>query len=202
MNQPLIFGFYGLSNSGKTHAMTTLIHNLTSKGYRIAAVKFTDKSLSLDTRGKDTWKYKEAGASLVVLSTSLEDTLMMKTIPWKDMVHSISCLSFFDVILVEGAHDESIPKFRFGEIEVRNNTIASFQGDIGSLEDIILNDLIKKRKDKEEGEMNTTIMLKVNGKDIPLSEFPSEIITNTVLGMIRSLKGFDEIHEVELHIEL
>ena len=46
------------------------------------------------------------------------------------------------------------------------------------------------------------ISIKVNGKQIPMTEFPSEIIKNTICGMLKSLKGVDEIKNVEIHFEM
>lgn len=40
--------------------------------------------------------------------------------------------------------------------------------------------------------MNETIELIINGKKIPLSEFPKDFIKNTLVGMVKSLKGVDE----------
>lgn len=45
------------------------------------------------------------------------------------------------------------------------------------------------------------IILKVNGEDVPLTEFPAEIITQTILGMLKALHGVDEIEEVEISIK-
>jgi len=47
----------------------------------------------------------------------------------------------------------------------------------------------------------SSLTIMVNGKKIPLTEFPEEIITNTLLGMIQSLKGVEEIHTVEISIK-
>jgi len=47
-----------------------------------------------------------------------------------------------------------------------------------------------------------TISLKVNDKYIPLSEFPSEFITHTIIGMIKPLKGVDEIDTIEIKIKI
>ena len=44
------------------------------------------------------------------------------------------------------------------------------------------------------------VSIKVNGKDIPLTGFPEEFIANTIIGMISSLKGVDEIKDVEIKI--
>jgi len=45
------------------------------------------------------------------------------------------------------------------------------------------------------------IIVKVNGKEIPLTEFPAEFIVNSICGMLRSLKGVDEIKKVEIQFE-
>ena len=40
--------------------------------------------------------------------------------------------------------------------------------------------------------MTDQVELRVNGKLIPLTEFPDEFIKNTVIGMIKSLKGVEK----------
>ena len=42
------------------------------------------------------------------------------------------------------------------------------------------------------------IKVKVNGKDIPLTEFPAEFIKNSLNGMLKTLKNVDEIRSVEI----
>ena len=44
--------------------------------------------------------------------------------------------------------------------------------------------------------MNDKIKLKVNGKIIPLTEFPNLFIKNTLIGMIKSLKGIKSDEEI------
>ena len=46
------------------------------------------------------------------------------------------------------------------------------------------------------------IKVKVNGKDIPLTEFPAEFIKNSICGMLRTLKGVDEIKTVEIKFDV
>ena len=45
------------------------------------------------------------------------------------------------------------------------------------------------------------IIIKVNGKKIPLTEFPTKFIKNTITGMLQSLKGIDDIQEVEIYFK-
>ena len=42
------------------------------------------------------------------------------------------------------------------------------------------------------------LIIKVNGKQIPLTEFPTDFIKNTICGMLKSLKGVDDISDVEI----
>jgi len=46
------------------------------------------------------------------------------------------------------------------------------------------------------------ISITVNEKQIPLTEFPADFITNTITGMLKSLKGVKEINKVEINIEM
>jgi molybdopterin-guanine dinucleotide biosynthesis protein B len=46
-----------------------------------------------------------------------------------------------------------------------------------------------------------SIILKVNGKEIPLTQFPADIIMQTILGMLKALKGVEEIKDVEICIK-
>ena len=46
------------------------------------------------------------------------------------------------------------------------------------------------------------IQVRVNKKAIPLSEFPANFIKNTVIGMMKSLKGIDKIGEVEIRFKV
>ena len=46
------------------------------------------------------------------------------------------------------------------------------------------------------------INIKVNGKEVLLTDFPTEIIKNTICGMLHTLKGVDEIKNVEIRFDL
>lgn len=44
------------------------------------------------------------------------------------------------------------------------------------------------------------IIVEVNGEKVQLSDFPREIITNILLGMLQSLKGVNEIKEAVIRL--
>ncbi|NMB61534.1 MAG: hypothetical protein GYA18_04255 [Chloroflexi bacterium] len=45
------------------------------------------------------------------------------------------------------------------------------------------------------------IQIKVNGEEISLTQFPAEIITQTILGMLKALRGVEVVKEVEITIK-
>lgn len=198
MKNPAVFGFYGESNTGKTSLIVKVIKRLTDECFKIATVKITDKSIGIDVEGKDTWKHSQAGSKLVVLSSPVEtDFLLKESKDIDEILQHISKLGCYDVVLVEGAHDLSIPKIRLGDsIEERENTIASYEGDFDGFIEIIKNEIAEK---KDRGKEKVSV--KINGKQISLTEFPSNFIKNTISGMLKSLKGVDKIDNVEIYFK-
>ena len=48
MKKPIIIGFYGYSDSGKTHLITRLIKKLNEDKINIACIKITPKDIHMD----------------------------------------------------------------------------------------------------------------------------------------------------------
>ena len=44
------------------------------------------------------------------------------------------------------------------------------------------------------------IKISVNGEDVSLTEFPSRIITNVIMGILSSLKGVEEIKNAKIEL--
>ena len=45
------------------------------------------------------------------------------------------------------------------------------------------------------------VQIKVNGKEIELTEFPARIIINVLYGLLKSLRGVEEIQKAEFVLE-
>jgi molybdopterin-guanine dinucleotide biosynthesis protein B len=57
----------GTKKSGKTTTTENLIRELTKRGYNVAAIKhIPEPDFTIDTPGKDTWRYAQAGAKTVI----------------------------------------------------------------------------------------------------------------------------------------
>jgi len=193
---PAVFGVYGESGSGKTKLIIDIIKRLTKEGFKIACIKITDKKINIDTKGKDTWKYEKAGSELVVLSSKNEtDFLIKNKEEIQKIIDQLNYLNKYDLVITEGANDNFTPKIRLGTIKIRKNTIQTYKGDFEELIETIKKEIIRSRNMKK-------ISIKVNGKQIPLTEFPADFITNTITGMLKSLKGVKEINKVEINFEM
>ena len=66
---PNVFIFVGHSGSGKTTLVEKLIRALSQRGLRVATIKHAHHKVELDTPGKDSFRYKEAGAAMSMLLT-------------------------------------------------------------------------------------------------------------------------------------
>ena len=143
-SKSIILGFYGESDSGKTTLVERLIHKLTEEGYQVAAVKKTNQNISIDSDGKDTHRYAQAGAKLVVFSTQIETSFLVNTnIGEEEIIANIQHLGNFDFIFVEGTNENLIPKIRLGTIAERENTLFTYDGDFENLLDLIKNRKLK-----------------------------------------------------------
>jgi len=195
MSKPAVFGIYGNSDTGKTTLIEHLVSQLTKEGFIVATIKQTKKAISLDIMNKDTWRYHDAGAGLVVFSSQCEtDFLLYKTLTFSEIIQRISSFGYYDLILVEGADDINIPKIQLGSGKKRTNTIASYEGNVKKILTLIKRELKKKQ-------LYQHLSITVNGKNIPLTEIPEQMITNTIVGILGSLKDVQDINEVTIELK-
>jgi molybdopterin-guanine dinucleotide biosynthesis protein B len=195
MLEPTVLGVYGSSDTGKTTLIVELVKRLTTEGYKIATIKQTNKAISLDTEDKDTWRHHDAGASLTVFSSASEtDFLVHKQMNTFEMIQRITDFDYFDIVLIEGADDPHIKKIQVGAGVERDNTICRYENNIEKVLQTI-EDQVKEKVRTQK------LRITVNGKRIPLTEFPEEFITSTIEGMLRSLKGVNQINTVSIQLK-
>jgi molybdopterin-guanine dinucleotide biosynthesis protein MobB len=194
MLEPTVLGVYGSSDTGKTTLMVDLVGRLTKQGYKVATVKRTNKAISLDTEDKDTWRHQKAGARLTVFSSASEtDFLVHKPMSTSELVQRITDYDVYDIVLIEGADDPGVKKIQVGMGVERENTVCRYEHNIETVMEIIEDDV--KRKTRVQN-----LRISVNGKNIPLTEFPEKFMTNTLEGMLRSLKGVGQIETITIHL--
>ncbi|MBM4137182.1 MAG: molybdopterin-guanine dinucleotide biosynthesis protein B [Nitrospira sp.] len=105
------FCIVGRSNSGKTTVIELLIKSLIRKGLRVGAIKHTSKDSEFDQQGKDSYRLKHAGASVVAFS-SPKRLAVFKELDSELFVEEIvgKYLKDVDIVIVEGYKGSSSPK--------------------------------------------------------------------------------------------
>ncbi len=111
----LAVAFTGPSDSGKT-TLILKVATLLKKEHHLAIVKNdpSDKAV-FDIEGKDSWKFSQTGAEVVVTSPT-RTTLFSKH--HKSLEEIIALLGEFDFLLVEGLKNLPLPR-----IAIFRNTI-------------------------------------------------------------------------------
>ena len=149
--QPAIIGFYGYSRSGKTSLITHIIDRLSKKGIAIGVVKITDKPISSEPEGKDTHVFRQFGAVLTTFSSAAETSFALnQALDIQDILQIIGSNVKVDLVIIEGAHSDLIPKIRVGDIPLRHNTLLTFSGNIDEIEATINSLLTEKGKANED----------------------------------------------------
>jgi len=107
----------GSKKSGKTTVIEALIRGLSKRGYKIAAIKhIPEENFTIDTTGKDTWRFKMAGAKMAI-SVAPNEIAIIENIDTStlSLEQILEKCKGIDVVLIEGFRNilqknEKIPK--------------------------------------------------------------------------------------------
>jgi molybdopterin-guanine dinucleotide biosynthesis adapter protein len=110
-SQPMVMQLVGYSNSGKTTLLTKLIPLLEQAGLRVGVIKHDGgHDFEIDQAGKDTWRYREAGATLVAITSQTKTAIIeQRPLPLPSLVERMGAAGA-DLVLVEGFKREDYPK--------------------------------------------------------------------------------------------
>lgn len=111
-------GIIGYSNTGKTTLIEKLIPIFRARGLSVSAVKNAHHGFDMDRPGKDSFRYREAGAGQVLIATGQRWALLTET-PQRaaTLDELLAMLAPCDLAIVEGFKSEGqIPR-----IEVRRS---------------------------------------------------------------------------------
>jgi molybdopterin-guanine dinucleotide biosynthesis protein B len=107
----LIVAAIGKSGTGKTVTLEYLIKQFSDENYKVGAIKHIHhKDFTIDTKGKNTWRYAQAGAKVIVAMAPNEIAIIKKTTQETDNIEQIIKTlkeekEDIDIIFVEGYHD-------------------------------------------------------------------------------------------------
>lgn len=102
--------FVAASGTGKTTLLEGVIGALTARGYRVGAVKHDAHRIELDTKGKDSWRLRQAGAAGTALVGTDQLAFFSGGAPVPDLAQVVALLfSDADLVLVEGFRSAGLP---------------------------------------------------------------------------------------------
>jgi molybdopterin-guanine dinucleotide biosynthesis adapter protein len=107
-----IFGISGWSGMGKTTLIEALIPLFTARGLKVSMIKSAHHDVDIDKPGKDSFRFREAGAMQVILASGRRWALMseLRDDPPPTLEELVGHLSPCDLVLVEGYKAVGLPK--------------------------------------------------------------------------------------------
>ncbi|MEM3382968.1 MAG: molybdopterin-guanine dinucleotide biosynthesis protein B [Nitrososphaerales archaeon] len=102
-----IVAVIGKSGSGKTSTIEYLISNLSKEGFTIGSIKHVhEPDFTIDKKGKDTWRFAQAGAKKIAIIAPTEVTIINKKedqqIDLEEVIKKLE--EGLDIIFLEGFH--------------------------------------------------------------------------------------------------
>ncbi len=208
-----VISIVGKSGSGKTQLVERLITEFKKRGYRVATVKHSPGGMEVDKPGKDSWRFAEAGSDAVAVS-STDKLALIKSVDHDSSIEEILHLIGidFDLVLLEGFKKGKAPKIEVHRKELGEDLICPVEilsaiatdevldvhvpqfppSDTQAIADFIERDFILQD--------NGATYLFINGKQTFIKPFVKDIIAKVLLAMVSTLKGVEEIRNLDISI--
>ena len=98
--KPPVFSFTAFSGTGKTTYIEKLVPLLKQAGLQVGVIKHDAHDFEVDYPGKDTWRFTQAGADCVAISSHTQFAMMMRRELAFDEI--VARMPGMDLILTEG----------------------------------------------------------------------------------------------------
>ncbi len=106
-----VFGVCGWSGSGKTTLLEVIVTRLVAKGLRVALVKHDAHGIQVDRPGKDSDRFFNAGADVLLQGPDQGFFRLHGDISSDDLPHTLNQLAGrYDIVLVEGHKSNPLRK--------------------------------------------------------------------------------------------
>ena len=202
----------GSPDSGKTTLVEALLKELGARGYKAGALKHTYHEVDIDTPGKDTARFSEAGSRVTALATG---SGLAVSRPGAEDVPLGEILELYftgmDILLAEGYKKSDAPKIEVcaegaspnPEIEGKIAIVATGPVDTDlpvfkpSDAEAIVDALEKKYLTKGS---RSEVRIWVDGSYLNIKPFVKAFVGQTVKGMLSSLRGGKNPEKIHIKI--
>lgn len=121
------------SGTGKTTFIEKILSRLESENIKVGVIKSDAHGFNLDTKGKDSWKFQQAGARSVAVVSPASWFMIQKTDEREDFLNVAEKMSDVDLILTESRTHATFPALSLwrgkGEVIVDEKIVAIFTSD-------------------------------------------------------------------------
>lgn len=213
-----VFSFVGASGSGKTTFIEKLITVLTGKGYKVGAIKHDAHRFEIDKPGKDSYRFKAAGAVVSLISSHEKHALVRSNDEYEPSIDEIilKYMGGVDLVITEGYKKSSIPKIEVLRRENGNLPVA-FGSEylIGVITDYDYQEIVRFLKEQnckdpssipcfalDDVEKVAEFILSKRGLNTLGIEVDcrDEVISKMVRDLLNGLKFFDEVEKIRVEI--
>lgn len=107
---PNVMQVVGYANTGKTTLITHLIRHFRKQGLQVGVIKRDGHDQEWEQAGKDTWRFRATGASLVAIQSATKMAWFEQPPPSLDVLIERMKAGGAQIILVEGFKSAPYPK--------------------------------------------------------------------------------------------
>ena len=214
MKIPQIFLFSGLSETGKTRMITSLIPKLLADGYKVGVTKSRPHKFDIDKEGKDSWKYNEAGANGILLYSPEQTTLFCPSVKTNLRNLTMQYFSDYDIVFAEGfSKEDNVNKIAFLRKGISENLQLPLSNLIAVIADFPytanvpvfhpddIDEVYNLIKSMIHVERYRQFKLLVNGKPLGVNHFIKSFMQSVIMSMVNSLKVKDAtVQEISITI--
>ncbi len=128
-----IVSIVGKSGSGKTTLLEKLIPELKRRALKVGTIKHDVHGFEIDHPGKDSWRHKQAGSAITIISSPYRIGMVMDVDHDYPLDELAPFLSEVDIILSEGYKQEEKPKVEVFRPEAHNAPLCVDDGNLIAL---------------------------------------------------------------------
>lgn len=106
------------SNTGKTTLIEALIPIFKEKKYKVGVLKHDAHKFEIDKEGKDSYRFVQAGADKMVISSKEKIAMVEKIQEEKEIEEILKLFTGVDLIIIEGYKNNNYPKIEVHRKEI------------------------------------------------------------------------------------
>ena len=216
---PPVVCVVGRDGSGKTRIIEGIAREIKARGHRVATVARSAQGPALECVTRDAERYAAAGSDMIVVASPDAVTCVRRVdeeVSLDELIWTVG--EEYDLVLAEGFRESGFPKIEVhrsavgGGLICRSDELLAVASDAPfdidainvprfGLEDAAgLADLIETKVLPTVLSEDASVY--VDGIHLPIALFVRKMVANTVIGMLRNLKGVSKPRSLRVVVRL